>query len=215
MYEQQFPTRSHQRSPDELHRREGARRAACLLRRWVGVEEPGFVTKVGATLYRWAGLAFGAGLVRNVVEAYREIVCNYDPEGRVFLFGFSRGAYTVRVLAGVLENYGLLKRENQAMVETVIRKFSVLFPKPGSEDANDPAKRVSIATEPSLMPARSSNCIQWNAPCISWAFGTRFRLSAGPTIPRPSPTRPRCGMSEQSGTPLPWTNGAPNSAVTV
>jgi len=76
----------------------------------VGVEEPGFVTKVGATLYRWAGLAFGAGLVRNVVEAYREIVCNYDPEGRVFLFGFSRGAYTVRVLAGVLENYGLLKR---------------------------------------------------------------------------------------------------------
>jgi uncharacterized protein (DUF2235 family) len=109
----------------------------------VGVEEPGFITKVGATLYRWAGLAFGVGLVRNVVEAYREIVSNYDLEDRLFLFGFSRGAYTVRVLAGVLENYGLLKRENQSMVEEVIRKFSALFPKPGSEDAKDPAKRIA------------------------------------------------------------------------
>jgi uncharacterized protein (DUF2235 family) len=107
----------------------------------VGVEEPGLIKKLGATLHRWAGLAFGAGLVRNVVEAYREMVRNYDPDDKVFLFGFSRGAYTVRVLAGVLENYGLLKRENQAMVETVIQKFSVLFPKQDSADADDPAKR--------------------------------------------------------------------------
>jgi len=106
----------------------------------VGVEEPGFATKVSGTLYRWAGLAFGAGLVENVVQAYREIVCNYEPGDRLFLFGFSRGAYTVRVLAGVLENYGLLKRESQSMVEEVIRKFSVLIPKEGFAEAKDPIK---------------------------------------------------------------------------
>jgi len=107
----------------------------------VGVVEPGFATKVGATLYRWAGLAFGVGLVENVVEAYREIVCNYDPGDRLFLFGFSRGAYTVRVLAGVLDNFGLLKRENQSLIEEVIRKFSRLTPKEGSADAQDPVKK--------------------------------------------------------------------------
>lgn len=106
----------------------------------VGVEEPGFVTKIGATLYRWAGLAFGVGLVENVVQAYREMVCNYEPGDQLFLFGFSRGAYTVRVLAGVLENYGLLKREHQCMVEEVIRKFSGLFPKEDSAVAKDPVK---------------------------------------------------------------------------
>ncbi len=107
----------------------------------VGVKETGFIRKVGATLYRWAGLAFGAGLVANVVQAYRELICNYDPGDRVFLFGFSRGAYTARVLAGILENYGLLTRENQVMVEAVVRKFSVLVPKEGSEAARDPEKR--------------------------------------------------------------------------
>jgi uncharacterized protein (DUF2235 family) len=75
------------------------------------------------------------------MEACREIVCNYDADDRVFLFGFSLGAYAVRVLAGVLENYGLLKRENQSMVESVIQKFSVLFQKRGSEEAEGPAKR--------------------------------------------------------------------------
>jgi uncharacterized protein (DUF2235 family) len=107
----------------------------------VWVKQPGFMRKVGATLYRWAGLAFGAGLMRNVVEAYSELVCNYDPGDRVFMFGFSRGAYTVRVLAGILENYGLLKRENQAMVEAVVRKFSTLVPKDDSEEGIDPQKR--------------------------------------------------------------------------
>jgi uncharacterized protein (DUF2235 family) len=42
----------------------------------VWVKQPGLIRKLAATLYRWAGLAFGAGLMRNVVAAYRELVCN-------------------------------------------------------------------------------------------------------------------------------------------
>lgn len=103
-------------------------------------EEPGFVTRLGATINRWAGSAFGVGLVRNVVEAYQEIVNEYDPRGRLFLFGFSRGAYTVRVLAGLLQNYGLLKKEHVSRSELVTRKFQNLFPKEGASDARDPEK---------------------------------------------------------------------------
>src|SRR6266436_335121 len=54
---------------------------------------------------RWSllkGLAFGAGLDENVMDAYRYLMGAYKDGDRVFLFGFSRGAFTVRVLAGML-----------------------------------------------------------------------------------------------------------------
>lgn len=51
--------------------------------------------------------AFGAGLTRNVADCYESILKVYQPEDRIFLFGFSRGAYTVRALAGVMNLCGV------------------------------------------------------------------------------------------------------------
>lgn len=51
---------------------------------------------------RLLGLGFGYGLRRNVREMYCELARLYHPGDRVFLFGFSRGAFTVRALAGLL-----------------------------------------------------------------------------------------------------------------
>src|SRR5689334_18988492 len=42
------------------------------------------------------GLAFGTGLLANVGDAYRFLMNVYEDSDRVFLFGFSRGAYTAR-----------------------------------------------------------------------------------------------------------------------
>jgi uncharacterized protein (DUF2235 family) len=58
-------------------------------------------------LAKVAGLAFGAGLASNVVEAVEELVRLYKPEDQLFLFGFSRGAFTVRVLSALLWRFGL------------------------------------------------------------------------------------------------------------
>lgn len=65
------------------------------------------------------GMATGWGIDRNVLEAYEFIVRNLDglPENelkdvQLYFGGFSRGAYTVRVLAGFLTAFGLLKPEN-------------------------------------------------------------------------------------------------------
>jgi uncharacterized protein (DUF2235 family) len=55
-----------------------------------------------------AGLALGYGLDKNVLDAYRFLVSNYKTNDRIFMFGFSRGAYTVRVLAGFLNTIGLM-----------------------------------------------------------------------------------------------------------
>src|SRR5512147_259111 len=45
-------------------------------------------------------MAFGIGLRRNVRQLYRALAERYDQDDTVYLFGFSRGAFTVRALAG-------------------------------------------------------------------------------------------------------------------
>lgn len=58
---------------------------------------------------RLLGGALGFGLKRNVLEMYEFLSRTYDPGDRVFVFGFSRGAYTVRVLVGLVHRCGLVK----------------------------------------------------------------------------------------------------------
>ena len=62
----------------------------------------------------WLGGMFGFGLKRNVIECYKFICRNYKPEAEIeiFLFGFSRGAFTVRVLADWILSQGLVAYEN-------------------------------------------------------------------------------------------------------
>ncbi len=85
--------------------------------------EPGFVSGVGQRFSLIVGLAFGAGLLRKVGLAYEFLMREWRPGDRVFLFGFSRGAYTVRVLAGLLYMYGLLPAGNENLIPYVLRAF--------------------------------------------------------------------------------------------
>lgn len=57
-----------------------------------------------------AGGVFGWGIDTNIQDAYRFLCLNYEPGDEVYLFGFSRGAYTVRSLAGLIYCSGLLQR---------------------------------------------------------------------------------------------------------
>lgn len=77
-----------------------------------GVQQMVFsVEGVGARGYRVDALlggAFGYGLSRNVVAGYRDLALNYEPDDEVYVFGFSRGAYTARSVAGMIASVGLL-----------------------------------------------------------------------------------------------------------
>jgi uncharacterized protein (DUF2235 family) len=85
--------------------------------------EPGLFTGAAKTVSRWLGLAFGVGLMKNVEEAYTFLMNTWRPGDRVFLFGFSRGAYTVRVLAGLLRQLGLLSPGQQQLIPYAIRLY--------------------------------------------------------------------------------------------
>nr|WP_320192890.1 DUF2235 domain-containing protein [uncultured Desulfobacter sp.] len=60
--------------------------------------------------------ATGRGIHKNIMDGYRYIVQNYAPEDKIFLFGFSRGAYTVRALSGFINNCGILKRSEARLI---------------------------------------------------------------------------------------------------
>lgn len=61
----------------------------------------------GGLLDKFMGGSIGAGLGRNVKSAYRWLAAHYRPGDRIWLFGFSRGAFTARCVAGMVTRYGL------------------------------------------------------------------------------------------------------------
>jgi uncharacterized protein (DUF2235 family) len=98
--------------------------------------EPGVGTRPWE---RVRGGAFGAGLSRNVRECYEFLVDHYDPGDELFLFGFSRGAFTARSLGGLVRNSGILLRENRGRVKDAYRLYRSR--KAGDAPSEDAAKR--------------------------------------------------------------------------
>lgn len=71
------------------------------------------------------GGAFGLGLSRNIRRLYADLVRTYEPGDQIYLFGFSRGAYTVRALAGLISTCGVLdwaKFGNDADLKAGVRR---------------------------------------------------------------------------------------------
>ena len=58
---------------------------------------------------RISGGMFGIGIDKEVIDAYQWLVEHYQPNAQLFIFGFSRGAFTARSLAGFISKCGLLK----------------------------------------------------------------------------------------------------------
>lgn len=97
------------------------------------IAPPGVMSPTARGAYLIAGLAFGAGFRQNLEEAYQFLIDHFtvrrDEAGRVieqdriFLFGFSRGAFTVRALAGMIHMCGLLPRGADNQVPYVSRLY--------------------------------------------------------------------------------------------
>ncbi|QAU44593.1 DUF2235 domain-containing protein [Bradyrhizobium guangzhouense] len=77
------------------------------------VTEPSTWHQIKADVNLVLGLATGYGLDDNVLNAYCFLVEHYAAGDKIFLFGFSRGAYTVRVLAGLIHKIGLISPEQK------------------------------------------------------------------------------------------------------
>jgi len=87
--------------------------ARAILPSWNGIVQQVYYDSgvgTGNAVDRFLGGTFGIGLGQNVQEAYRTLALNYEPGDSIMMFGFSRGAYTVRSLAGLVSLVGLVRK---------------------------------------------------------------------------------------------------------
>jgi uncharacterized protein (DUF2235 family) len=90
------------------------------------MEPPGALTGATRSGTRLLGKMFGYGLEADIRDAYVFLMNNFEDGDRVFLFGFSRGAYTVRAVASLLHMYGLIPKGNDALVPYAIRMLMAI-----------------------------------------------------------------------------------------
>ena len=90
------------------------------------MEPAGALTTWARKTTKLLGLAVGYGLESDVRDAYVFLMNHYEPGDRVFLFGFSRGAYTVRAVASLLHMYGLIPQGNEPLVPYIIRMMMAI-----------------------------------------------------------------------------------------
>lgn len=150
----------------------------------VALYDDGVGTENFKPLKIFAG-ATGYGLSRNVKQLYKELVRIYDPGDRIFLFGFSRGAFTVRTLVGLIAACGILdvqRLQTAADLDAAVNETYRVYRKSYRTAL---AKMVLGEPDTSLIPMfRSEHCLMCEVPIAFvgvWdtvdAVGLPFHLS--------------------------------------
>lgn len=99
---------------------------------------------IGSYHDKITGGGMGAGLEKNVMDGYRFLVHNYEPGDEIYLFGFSRGAYTVRSLTGLLNNCSVLKSVEGRRIEEAFALYKNKRYKPNGTYSKKWKKKYSI-----------------------------------------------------------------------
>lgn len=85
------------------------------------MEPPGALTSIARRITKLLGQAIGYNLEADIKDVYIYLMRTFEPGDEVYLFGFSRGAYTVRAVASLLHMYGLIRPGNEPLVPYAIR----------------------------------------------------------------------------------------------
>lgn len=77
----------------------------------------------GNSFQRIINGATGKGIDDNIIDAYKFIVWNYEPGDEIYLFGFSRGAYTARSLAGLMRKCGIIRKNDLNLINEAYKLY--------------------------------------------------------------------------------------------
>ncbi|WP_234789983.1 DUF2235 domain-containing protein [Mycolicibacterium fortuitum] len=131
------------------------------------------ITAVGKAATRSAGLVAGYGIRDDIEQAYSWLSTNYQRGDRLFVFGFSRGAYTARALTGMLRTVGLLRPGSENLTPYALKLYA----------RSGPSRRS--AADPDGSPNRAAK----EAERKFWAIRRDFREQfANPDFPHPFDT---------------------------
>ena len=112
------------------------------------MEAAGALSSVGRKATKLMGKAIGYGLQADIRDTYVFLMRHHEPGDRLYLFGFSRGAFTVRAIAAMLHMYGLIRKENEALVPYAVRMLTTIDKAQGARDPKPAfAEALKLARE--------------------------------------------------------------------
>lgn len=115
---------------------------------------------------RFRGGVFGVGLETNLREAYRFLIFNYEPGDEIFIFGFSRGAYTARSFAGFIRHVGVLDINSASQIDSALTLYKAAL----SKDGDDHPRTMRFRADYSSKVCVSEHDRQWrckNVPAFN------------------------------------------------
>ena len=119
----------------------------------------GEVNLFAKALMKVGGGAFGWGLNENIKQAYAALCDQYEVGDEIFIFGFSRGAYTARSLAGMIRKCGIVANSTPDALDEAFR----LYRKPGIENHPDALHVLQARRKLSPRFATSDQDMNWRA----------------------------------------------------
>jgi uncharacterized protein (DUF2235 family) len=100
-------------------------------------DDDNFLNGIGDQITKMVGGAIGDGLEEKIFDAYRFLACNYQPGDRVYVFGFSRGAFTARSLCGLIYASGLVRRDRLDWIDEAYEMYRSETVHPNDKEARD------------------------------------------------------------------------------
>ncbi|EJD37473.1 hypothetical protein AURDEDRAFT_73269 [Auricularia subglabra TFB-10046 SS5] len=120
-------------------------------------------------------LAFALRFEKIIISAYAWLVDNYHPGDRIFLFGFSRGAYQVRALAAMIDTVGLLHKGNNDQIPFAYE----LYAKSGDAKNNRSPEEHSTAWR-DIRPLRERVSQRYHTHKASYPWPSRVKTNEAP-----------------------------------
>lgn len=108
------------------------------------------------------GGAFGKGLLTNMKEAYQFLIFNHEPGDEIFVFGFSRGAYTARSFVGFIRHAGILDIHSAGQIDSAVQ----LYVSAMTKDGDDKPKALKFRAKFSSKVCVSDQDEDWR--CENW-----------------------------------------------
>ena len=120
-------------------------------------------------LDHFTGGAFGHGMEGNIRTLYRFIVYNFERDDELFLFGFSRGAFTVRSLAGFMKMVGLIHKDDDYYLPEIYHCYE------NAKGPGHPSGRRRFTESRKGGHVRRSGSLEFGTP---WAASVRLDFLA-------------------------------------
>ncbi|KAI0052957.1 WD40 repeat-like protein [Auriscalpium vulgare] len=137
-------------------------------------------------------MMFAWSFKKNVLNAYQWLSENYREGDKIFLFGFSRGAYQVRVIAGMIEKVGLLHKGNNNQIQFAYELYLSTTSKQRRPDQEQPS-RTKKGQNPKTTKKQDDLCARFKETLSrqkvrvhfvgAWDTVSSIGLARGPSLP--------------------------------